>query len=260
MANKIICASCGGEFEENLPKCPFCGSMNLSGAEAEYMDKLDDVRENLDDLKDVPIEETKKEFQKQGRFLKKTFLTIGIILIGLLVIWAIVMKLDSRDARDPKADFIWQQENFPMMDQLFQEGKYDELAEFFKSEATDDKPVWNWGHFEFIEAYLRIESLQSCFEQEQRGEELEEYDYLSILCDELDIIGFLKYSDASEEDKEILTGYVEPYLSDYENRWGMTQEEKAAFDDMLYEYHGMYSFDECEKYIKKWYKEHLKAK
>lgn len=160
MANKIICQSCGGEFEDTLAKCPYCSSMNISGAEAEYMDKLDDVREDLDDLKDAPVEETKKELRKQGRFLKKTFLGIGIVLVGLLVLWMIVMKLDSRYDRDQKADFLWQEQYFPMMDQLYQEGKYDELVAFFESEEAYDKPIWNWEHYEFADAYWVMTSLQ----------------------------------------------------------------------------------------------------
>ena len=31
---KIICSSCGAEFEDTLPKCPYCGSLNYKGAEA----------------------------------------------------------------------------------------------------------------------------------------------------------------------------------------------------------------------------------
>ena len=42
---KIICNSCGAEFEDTLPKCPYCGSLNYKGAEAEYLGKLEGMRE-----------------------------------------------------------------------------------------------------------------------------------------------------------------------------------------------------------------------
>lgn len=259
MADKIICTSCGGEFEDNLPKCPFCGSMNLSGAEAEYMDKLDDVREDMEELEDTPIEETRKEIRKQGRFLKKTFLVIAVILVGLIVIWGIHEKLYSRYDRDAKADYLWQKENFPMMDQLYQERKYDELVEFLNSDAAIDKPVWEWEHYEMIETYGATKDLQYYFEREQQRD-FERQDYVSILCDELRIIGFLYYSDESDEDKEVLAAYAEPYLRDYEERWDMTQEEKDGFDSMLREYRGTYSYAECKKFVKQWYKEHADVK
>ena len=35
-SKKIICNSCGGEFEDTLPACPFCESFHYKGAEAEY--------------------------------------------------------------------------------------------------------------------------------------------------------------------------------------------------------------------------------
>ena len=40
---KIICSSCGAEFEDTLPKCPYCGSLNYKGAEAEYLGKLESM-------------------------------------------------------------------------------------------------------------------------------------------------------------------------------------------------------------------------
>ena len=43
-SKRVICNSCGGEFEDNLPKCPFCGSFHYKGAEAEDLDTLEDIR------------------------------------------------------------------------------------------------------------------------------------------------------------------------------------------------------------------------
>ena len=71
MGKRIICSSCGAEFDNDMAKCPYCGTMNYEGAEKEYLEKLEDVREDLDDLNEVPLEETKKEFKKQGRLIRK---------------------------------------------------------------------------------------------------------------------------------------------------------------------------------------------
>lgn len=63
MAKKIICKYCGAKFDEIKSKCPYCGSTNYKGAEAEYFDKLEDVREDMEDLENVPVQETKKELR-----------------------------------------------------------------------------------------------------------------------------------------------------------------------------------------------------
>ena len=47
---KIICSSCGAEFEDTLPKCPYCGSLNYKGAEAEYLGKLESMRQDMQQL------------------------------------------------------------------------------------------------------------------------------------------------------------------------------------------------------------------
>ena len=50
---KIICSSCGAEFEDTLPKCPYCGSLNYKGAEAEYLGKLESMRQDMHDIGQV---------------------------------------------------------------------------------------------------------------------------------------------------------------------------------------------------------------
>ena len=35
--NTVSCKSCGASFSADLPNCPYCGTMNLSGAEKDYM-------------------------------------------------------------------------------------------------------------------------------------------------------------------------------------------------------------------------------
>jgi len=82
-----ICESCAGKYDDMLPECPYCGSINYKGAEAEYFNQLEEVREELEDLKEVPVEETKQEFRKQGQFLGKVFLVTVIVLALLILLY-----------------------------------------------------------------------------------------------------------------------------------------------------------------------------
>ena len=45
--NKTVCKKCGAEFDVSLVRCPFCGTAYAPAEEAEYMDTLEEVREDL---------------------------------------------------------------------------------------------------------------------------------------------------------------------------------------------------------------------
>ena len=50
---RIVCTSCGASFDKDEPKCPYCGTLNPYGAEKEYKEKLEDIREKLDVVDDI---------------------------------------------------------------------------------------------------------------------------------------------------------------------------------------------------------------
>ena len=41
----MICNNCGAHFDDDLPKCPYCGDFHYAGAQKEFMDKLTTVSE-----------------------------------------------------------------------------------------------------------------------------------------------------------------------------------------------------------------------
>lgn len=49
----VVCPSCGYEFDGTLAACPACGTMHYPGAEADYLEHLDDVKEQLQSLNKV---------------------------------------------------------------------------------------------------------------------------------------------------------------------------------------------------------------
>lgn len=252
MANKITCKYCGAEINEMVPECPYCGSTNYIGAEAEYFEKLEDVREDMEELEEVPEEEIKKEFRKQGKFLKIVFLIIGVIV---LVFAGLLFLVDHSYERDEKKDFLWKQENYPIMDEMYEQGKYDELVEFYVQAGAEDSPVWSWEHSDFCSAYVDAYYLQQLIEKETSGKELDKYDYVSILYHEMWLIG-IPLADFDENERELLAGYVEWAQDDFDQRWNMTEEEKAFFYDRLEENRGWVEYEYCEDYIEKWYENH----
>ena len=74
MGKTICCGNCGGSYDDELPKCPYCGSIHISGAEKEYMEKLEDVREELEELDEVPVKELHAVVKKTSRTAKEDYI------------------------------------------------------------------------------------------------------------------------------------------------------------------------------------------
>ncbi len=148
MKNRKVCPSCSAEYDDTLPKCPYCDTLNYKGAEAEYLEKLEDVRADMEDLSDVPEQETKKEFIKQGKFLKKILLGIGICVILSM---ALMYWINREQKTDSKAEYIWKQENYPIWEELYENQEYDTLLEKYWEAAKIGMPYWDWKHGDFCE-------------------------------------------------------------------------------------------------------------
>jgi uncharacterized membrane protein YvbJ len=78
---KIRCRSCGAEFDDSLAACPYCGAVNEKGAEKEYMDKLDDIHDDMSELSDDGIEQAAETTKKTGKII-----AIAAIVTVLLVV------------------------------------------------------------------------------------------------------------------------------------------------------------------------------
>lgn len=59
----MICKNCGAHFDDLLPKCPYCGEFHYAGAQKEYMDHLEDMKDDLEDLSEAfPVNFKKHDF------------------------------------------------------------------------------------------------------------------------------------------------------------------------------------------------------
>ena len=100
MGKEIICKSCGASFDEDLVRCPYCGTGHLPAEENEHTQKLEDIRQ---DLKDYETESVKKP----GRKLAKAI--ILILVVVALIVAIVIAGISSsgkreRDRREQKKD------------------------------------------------------------------------------------------------------------------------------------------------------------
>lgn len=148
---KFICSSCGAEIDDTMPKCPYCDTLIMKGAEAQYMEKLYDIQEDMEELKEIPFDVVEAEVKHQGRRMKKIIIIALIVILAFVVIF---MFEEKKYDRDVTADYIWEQTNFPIMSELYENGEYEELEEMYYDALMDDKPVWNWEYYDEFSDWL----------------------------------------------------------------------------------------------------------
>ena len=80
----MFCSNCGAELKESDVTCPYCGMLQPSAAESEYMQKLEHLKQDVQNLKAVPTKEYTRELRHQGIFTAKIVLIIFCIFLLLL--------------------------------------------------------------------------------------------------------------------------------------------------------------------------------
>lgn len=254
MGKMVVCDSCGAEFEENLAKCPYCGSMNVKGAEREYMEKLEDVQEDLEELEDAPLDELTDTVKKQGLFLAKVFLVV-LAVVGILALARFI--LERRDRWDPKAEYAWQQEYYPRLDQLYDEGDYDGMVDLaLEAMGEDNAAIWKWEHYDFYEAYLYARDFEEMYSQ--LGEEMFlDSDYIFLFQEEWRLV-LLEENDQlklTNRDREVLGPYIERAGAALSSDWGMSEEEYESFLNLAKENYYIMPYEECRDFVERWLEE-----
>lgn len=82
----MFCSNCGAELKESDVTCPYCGMLQPAAAESEYMQKLEHLKQDVQNLKAVPTKEYTRELRHQGIFTAKIVLIIFCIFLLLFVI------------------------------------------------------------------------------------------------------------------------------------------------------------------------------
>ncbi len=247
---KIECSFCGARFVETLPACPYCGSTSIKGAEAEYMEKLEDIREDMKDLEKVPLRETKKALKKQTIFALAVLGTIVGFFACLFLIEAVFGYKEEK--RDPKEDYRWQQENFPLFDELYEKEDYEEMLDLYYKAYDENRPISAWEHWEFASAMAMFLETEEIWEKEANGEELSEWEYKQLLYMGFRINEYEANTIYTKEERERMAPYIENVREDFEKRWDFSQEEWERFEKEQEESGSLIPFETIDDYIEDW--------
>ena len=149
---EIECPNCGASFSAEDTRCPYCGYINPEGAEAKYLNDLDEKRRDLDQVDDTARTGYFNEIKKGSRTALKIVIITAVIIAVLVGIWAVAERgLLNRGRDDYAEELVWEHSRFEEYDLMFEAGRYDELIEAI-ADDSETHDVWNWEHYdEFME-------------------------------------------------------------------------------------------------------------
>lgn len=257
----IICPSCGGEFDELEAKCPYCDSMNPKGAEAKFMDDLDDKIEDLEELVDSPdaggsyVNEIKES--SASAISRGTKIAIAILaVVGIVALIGFVLSERDNSKANYADELVWQNETFAELDALYEEEKYDEIIKRIDKYEDQEHEVWSWQHYNYIQTLARYYDLKEELKYlDEEDDDSERKDISQLLVYDTFYLVFREYEKEVTDEAELVK--LEPIYEDART----IAHERLGFDDAkLKKLQAEVTKDDylewkaCEKVANKYYK------
>ncbi|MBQ9120336.1 MAG: hypothetical protein IJY09_09845 [Lachnospiraceae bacterium] len=207
----VICNNCGARMDKDAERCPHCHAMNYFGAEKKYMEGLEDIRENLHDLKDEAEEKRKKTV--------RTTVLVAIVVILVIAIPCAMLSLKGEQVADVSTksyeeEFIkrleWEDNYLPKMDEAYEEGDFEGVARIYSEHSSEEGSMayYRWEHSKFMDFYNKYEKVLR-YEEEGNSS----YYWLSYA---VELAGFW----TEERLKEAINAnYVSDRLSERDVEW-----------------------------------------
>ena len=71
---------------------------------------------------------------------------------------------------DAKTQYLWRQENYPKMEEMFANEQYAELYAFIEQETANGIYLSDWEHWPFMMVWGICDTAEECLEREANGE------------------------------------------------------------------------------------------
>ena len=148
----IICPNCGAEIENDVTKCPYCGFINMEGAQKQFNAQIAEIEEDIENEKKKPA----KAFRKglAGGF-KVILITVGILAV-LAAIGAVILIYELRD--EPRMNLSPDEEAYAaayrveagaQLEEAYEDRDIAKLAEIFDKAHSEDRiSLWGDPHYE----------------------------------------------------------------------------------------------------------------
>lgn len=254
----MFCSQCGSELKETDAKCPYCGALNPLGAEKAFMDQLEDIKEDTEDLGNMPVEEYQKTLKRQGKFaIKVAFLVVGIFLVVFLAFRVMVFYEESKNKEVIQNQMEFEQKYFPKLYDLYSQGDDEAVLSYLNElyEKDGSEALFQWKPIVYYIYYEEYQEVEWLWERFQEGE-LSQED-LSIALPYILKLAFgeVSESDASNMKKEHLEkieGFCEKTRSVMKEVLPVSEEEaRKIYQDCYGE--GYPDYEKCEEYASQIY-------
>lgn len=261
---KIQCENCHAMIPADSPKCPYCGALNVLGGEQQYMERLSDLKEDVEDLQNIPAHAYRKEMNKTAKIILITVLVLAMVagILGGIHYCFEKIIFSPKSDKDIKMEMMWEQENYPKLDELYEQEDYYEILVFIEEHSEDEGySIYNWEHYDFIEVYRFYENCMytaNIIENEAYDEE----DVKWCIVDALFVLREVDYVTYSDEEEELIAQYREEVCELLKQQFGMTQTEidKLYQDSYIEEDYGIvFDYNEAKKNAEKVAKEYMKG-
>lgn len=131
----IICSNCGASFQGDLAECPYCGQIYILGAEKEYLDNLQEIKEDMSEINQLTEEIYQDEIKKTTI---KTGVIIAAIAVFLLLGSGLLLGINhlfsfNESEEEIKERMLWERENFPILNDWYASGEYQEILNFMET-------------------------------------------------------------------------------------------------------------------------------
>lgn len=244
-AKKIICSQCGAVIPPGEAECPYCGSAYAPEAERAYMRKLHQVRRDLDKVGNTGAVESRREI---GRLRRRIVRILAVILVIYGVLYGLFRYMEQKESRENRREYLWQQEEIPKLNAMFEAGEYDDLIDAFRRAGDEGHSLYEWEHYDFCVLYESTKYMDETLRAREKGL-FTDSDAIALLYDELCFRGAGYKTRIPAEDRKLIQELYDPYRNDLVDIFHMTEEELESFDQMLKKYGGYPEYKACEEYV-----------
>ena len=167
----VKCKNCGASFDSKWSRCPYCGTMNKSGAYAEFRRKMSSVIDSMLGLKENVQRSVSRTILSS---LLRSLIFIAVI-IGLAFAFSRTAQVNYYN--DPEYDqkayeeITWMDENLEKLNEAYENGDYKTIETLYYQQSG---AVRNWVHYPSY-------TLKSAFEKLEGEKRLDVYRFEQMM-------------------------------------------------------------------------------
>ncbi len=227
------CVNCGAGIKSDVTKCPYCGYINLEGAEKKYIEDLNDIKNDIEEVKKEPERELKRGISKGAAVALCTVGILGILAAFFFAMLIIELKDRPKEFLSPEEQAFASAYKETAQEELreaYDNKNIEKMAMIYDKATTQDRvSIWGIDHYESAYAsdcYVKLmETLPALSDKDRTKHDCEAITYYCF---------YFYYRAYGEDGREIFdpirNDEIVPILTD---RLGFTIEDMGTFREKV---------------------------